>query len=188
MSGATVSSPVEEEYLWACTLTQAAKSYQWSPEDPSDLQGDEAADPSVKPGHRLLIKSAILMPGAKKDEVNIVRIESEGFGGQQVSVPMVAMRGGEDLQTYVDILVRHQATITLAQGSGPLHLFGSHCVDFYGYRDTGAGEDTEEEEEEEEAEEEAEVGKGDEAAKDGKKRKGSAEQASSQEKKAKAAL
>merc|ERR1719319_1660523 len=144
-----ISSPVEEEYLWACTLTQAAKSYQW-----------RAEDPSVKPGHRLLIKSAILMPGAKKDEVNIVRIESEGFGGQQVSVPMVAMRGGEDLQTYVDILVPHQATITLAQGSGPLHLFGSHCVVFYGYRDTGAGEDTEEEEEEEEADEEAEVGKG----------------------------
>ena len=28
---------------------------------------------------------------------------------------MVAMRGGAELQTYVDILVPHQATLTLAQ-------------------------------------------------------------------------
>ena len=57
-------------------------------------------------------------------------------------------------------------------------------MDFYGYRDTGAGEDTEEEGEEEEE------GKGDEAEEakgDGRKRGRSAEQAGSQEKKAKVA-
>ena len=33
---------------------------------------------------RLLIKSAILMPTAKKDEVNIVQIESEGYNKEKV--------------------------------------------------------------------------------------------------------
>ena len=33
---------------------------------------------------RLLIKSAILMPSAKKDDVNIVQIESEGYNKEKV--------------------------------------------------------------------------------------------------------
>merc|ERR1712034_88417 len=32
------------------------------------------------------------------------------------------------------------------QGEGPIYLVGSHCVDFYGYRDTGAGDDEDEDE------------------------------------------
>merc|ERR1711872_75890 len=55
-------------------------------------------------GHKLLIKSALLMPTAKKDEVNIVEIESEGYNKEKVKVPILAMKGGNDLQTYVDIL------------------------------------------------------------------------------------
>merc|ERR1712114_139107 len=56
------------------------------------------------------------------------------------------MRGGTDYQTYVDLLVPCPAKLTLLQGEGPIHLAGSHCVDFYGYRDTGAGDDDEEDE------------------------------------------
>ena len=33
---------------------------------------------------RLLIKTAILMPAAKKDDINIVQIESEGFNQEKV--------------------------------------------------------------------------------------------------------
>ena len=33
---------------------------------------------------RLLIKSAILLPTAKQDEVNIVQIESEGYNKEKV--------------------------------------------------------------------------------------------------------
>ena len=39
------------------------------------------------------------------------------------------------------------------QGEGPIHLVGSHCVDFYGYRDTGAGEETDDEGQDDEKEE-----------------------------------
>ena len=42
----------------------------------------------MKPGHRLLIKTAILMPSAKKDEVTVVEVESEGYNKKQVRVWM----------------------------------------------------------------------------------------------------
>ena len=184
MSGAGV----EEEYLWSCSLTAASKEYTWNPEDPADSKDDNEADPSVKPGHRLLIKTAILMPSAKKGEVTIVQIEAEGYNKEKVVVPMVAMRGGTDLQTYVDLLVPCQAKISILQGEGPIHLVGSHCVDFYGYRDTGAGEETDDEglESEKEVTE-----KGDDKAtpvkEDSKKRKASKDQNGSQEKVSKTA-
>jgi len=176
MAGVVSSSNVEEEYLWTCTLTGESKEFSWSPEDPSDTKEDDESDPSVKPGHRLLIKSAILMPSAKKDEVTIVQIEGEGYNKSKVTVPIVAMRGGVDHQTYVDLLVPCPAKLVLLQGEGPIHLVGSHCVDFYGYRDTGAGDDTQEDiEADDEAIDEKETadliadGKGDAKSSDEKK-------------------
>merc|ERR1711862_805374 len=126
--------------------------------------GDDEKDPSVKPGHRLLIKSAILMGSAKTDEVTIVQIESEGYNKQKVVVPFCAMKGGSDLQKYIDLLVPDKAKITLLQGEGPINLVGSHCVDFFGYRETEDDDD-----EDESAEEDVDKEKGDEAE-DGKKK------------------
>merc|ERR1711874_185514 len=59
---------------------------------------------------------------------------------------------------YVDLLVPKRATFKLIQGEGPISLVGSHCVDFYGYRDVGAGDD-EDDEEEEDAEKDGETKK-----------------------------
>merc|ERR1712215_342138 len=53
---------------------------------------------------------------------------------------------GKDYQTYVDLLIPCPAKLTLLQGEGPINLVGSHCVDFYGYRDLGSGDDDEEDE------------------------------------------
>merc|ERR1712243_53189 len=116
-------------------------------------------DPSVKPGHRLLIKQAILPPSAKKDEVTIIQLEGEGFNKTKIAVPICAMKGGRDYQQMVDLLVPGNAKLSLLQGGGPIHLVGSHCVDFYGYKDTGAGDDDDEEDENTEGEmkEEAEA-------------------------------
>merc|ERR1712192_204116 len=201
MAGIVGGNSVEEEYLWSCSLTAANKEFTWAPEDSSDTREDDENDPSVKPGHRLLIKSAILMPTAKKDEVTVVQIESEGYNKQKVVVPICAMRGGSDYQQYVDLLVPSQAKITLLQGEGPISLVGSHCVDFYGYRDIGAGDSEDEDEataDEEDAEMEAVAEKGDKQktpSKEGKKtpvkedsgskRKASAEAPKSAEKKKK---
>merc|ERR1712059_12381 len=82
----------------------------------------------------------------KKDEVTIVQIEGEGYNKSKVMVPICAMKGGKDTQQYVDLLVPCPAKLTLMQGEGPIYLVGSHCVDFYGYRDTGAGDDENEDE------------------------------------------
>merc|ERR1719376_1245243 len=75
------------------------------------------------------------MPQAKKDDINIVEIESEGYNQEKVKVPILAMRGGADLQTYVDILVPTNAKLTLIKGEGPVHLIGSHCIDFFASMD-----------------------------------------------------
>merc|ERR1712126_493768 len=106
----------------------------------------EDTDEEGKPTHKLLIKSALLMPTAKKDEVNIVEIESEGYNKEKVKVPILAMKGGNDLQTYVDLLVPNNAKLTLIKGEGPIHLIGSHCIDFF---DNMAGEADSEGEDEE---------------------------------------
>merc|ERR1712215_114260 len=89
-------------------------------------------------------KSAILMPSAKKDEVTVVQIESDGYNKQKVVVPICAMKGGQDLQKYIDLLVPCPATISLLHGEGPIHLIGSHCVDFDGYKDVDEEEDEDE--------------------------------------------
>merc|ERR1712000_166522 len=87
-----------------------------------------------------------ILPTPKKDEVTIVQIEGEGYNKSKVMVPICAMKGGKDTQQYVDLLVPCPAKLTLMQGEGPIYLVGSHCVDFYGYRDTGAGDDEDEDE------------------------------------------
>ena len=77
------------------------------PQDPESAKEGEDTDEEGKPTHkweiillvfphdhcifhtliqrcRLLIKSAILLPTAKQDEVNIVQIESEGYNKEKV--------------------------------------------------------------------------------------------------------
>jgi len=142
---------VEEEYLWSCSLDKDNKEFEWNPENPTEgpesNNDDEKED--LKPGHRLLIKTAILMPQSEKDVVNVVQIECEGYNNKKVIVPVVAMKGQVDLQRYVDLLVPCPAKIKLLSGEGPIHLSGSHCVDYYGYRgDHGEDEESEEEMEE----------------------------------------
>merc|ERR1712227_458408 len=106
---------------------------------------EEKEGPKVKPGHRLLIKTAILMPTAKKDEVTVVQIESEGYNKQTVTVPICAMKGGVDLQKYVDLLVPGPAKMKIIHGEGPINLIGSHCVDYYGFKEDEDSDDDEEE-------------------------------------------
>merc|ERR1712025_1150667 len=58
---------------------------------------------------------------------------------------MGAMKGGADLQKYIDVLLPSPpATLKIVRGEGPIHLVGSHCVDYYGFKDE---DDTEDEEE-----------------------------------------
>merc|ERR1712080_283694 len=60
-----------------------------------------------------------------------------------------------DYQKYVDLLVPSPAKIKLISGNGPVHLTGSHCVDFYGY----GGQEERDEESEEDVEMEGDGGK-----------------------------
>merc|ERR1712098_597951 len=156
MAAILAGNNVEQEYLWSCSLTGSNKEFKWAPEEPAEKESSDDNLP-IKASHRLLIKSAILMPTAKKDEVTVVQIESEGYKQEKLTVPICVMKGGQDLQTYVDLLVPCPAKISLLQGEGPIHLIGSHCVDYDGYKevDDDGGDDDEATEDEEAAEMEA---------------------------------
>merc|ERR1712137_488729 len=147
---------IEEEYYWSTTLDKDNKEYTWAvQEDGNDDSEDEESDPPCKPNHRLLIKNALLDPEATKDEVTVLEIETKGYKEQKVIAPFLAMKGGAELQRYVDLLLPDSAKIRIKRGNGPVTLVGSHCVDFYDYRNMGyAGEDDDDDEESEEDEDE----------------------------------
>merc|ERR1712034_34147 len=69
-----------------------------------------------------------------------------GYNKQKVIVPICAMKGGAELQKYVDILVPSAAKLKIIHGEGPINLVGSHCVDYYGFKDEGDEESDDEEE------------------------------------------
>ena len=188
MAAILAGNNVEQEYLWSCTLSGSSKEFMWSPEEPVEKDSSEDNLP-IKANHRLLIKNAILMPTAKKDEVTVVQIESEGYKQEKLTVPICAMKGGKDFQNYVDLLVPCPAKISLLQGEGPIYLIGSHCVDYDGYKEVDDEDDDEATEDEEAAESEAmkesEESKGT-PSKEGSgstKRKASGDQPKSDEKK-----
>merc|ERR1712000_777250 len=80
-----------------------------------------------------------------------VQVESEGYNKAKVTVPICAMQGGTDLQKYLDLLIpAPPATLKIINGEGPIHLIGSHCVDYYGFKDDDETEDEDEEDAEEE--------------------------------------
>merc|ERR1711925_55657 len=82
-----------------------------------------------------------------------VQVESEGYNETKVVVPICVMKGGLELQRYLDILVPSPpATLKIVHGEGPIHLVGSHCVDYYGFKDDDT-EDEDEADEDMEAEE-----------------------------------
>ena len=74
----------EEEYLWSYKFSAASKEYSWCPQHPAGQDDEDAADPSVKPGHRPLLKSMVLMPSAKADEESVVQVESEVYNNCKV--------------------------------------------------------------------------------------------------------
>lgn len=133
--------------MWSVTLDGTNKEFSWKPTDPADEDTEDEEDPSCKPNHRLLIKTAILHPDAAKDEVTMLQIETKGYKEEKVNAPFLAMKSGVNLQQYVDLLIPDLATIKMINGSGPITLLGSHCVDFYDYRNYGADETLDDEEE-----------------------------------------
>ena len=75
----------EEEYLWSCKFSRgASKEYSWCPEDPAGQDDEDAADPSIKTGNRLLLKSVVLMHSAKAGKESVVQVKSEGYNNCKV--------------------------------------------------------------------------------------------------------
>ena len=79
----------------------------WEPKEPEDFAGD------VKPGHRLLIKTAILMPSAKKDEVTVVEVESEGYNKKQVRARVYVVLKVPSREIFLSLKKYHVGCIDL---------------------------------------------------------------------------
>ena len=73
-------------FLWSCTLTGSNKEYSWDPSSLEPAAKEKTEGRKLKPSHQLLIKTAVLMPSAKKDEVTVVQIESKGYNKQAVNI------------------------------------------------------------------------------------------------------
>ena len=56
------------------------------------------------------------------------------------------MKGGSDLQRYVDLLVpgAGPTKIRITRGEGPIDLVGSHCVEYFGFKEDEDSDDDEE--------------------------------------------
>ena len=75
---AILADNAEEEHLWAISLSSTNKEFIWDPKEP------EGAGNGTSANHRLLIKTAILMPEAQNGEVTIVEVETKGFNKAKV--------------------------------------------------------------------------------------------------------
>ena len=53
------------------------------------------------------------------------------------------MKGGVDLQKYVDLLVPGPSKMKIIHGEGPIHLIGSHCVDYMGLQEEESEDEVE---------------------------------------------
>ena len=119
-----------KDFLWSCSLSAKKKTYTWDPE--------LHYRPGWTMSHYLLIKSAIMKPGVKEGEVNIVQVEVEGYNKikRKVVTPLVAMKAGTDYQTRINIPFspnhgeHKKVKLKLIQGQGPISLNGTHTVDF----------------------------------------------------------
>ena len=73
-----------QEYLWACSLTGSNKEFTWDPANMEPKTEEEKEGPKMKTSHVLQIKTAMLMTTAKKGEITLVELETEGYNKQPV--------------------------------------------------------------------------------------------------------
>ncbi|XP_040565808.1 nucleoplasmin-like protein ANO39 isoform X2 [Lepeophtheirus salmonis] len=146
----------QEEFVWSATLDKKNPEHNWSPPD-SD---SEDIDDSII--HKLRIKNAFLSSKAKKeDEFNTIELETTGYKEEEIKCPLVMMKSSSTSQCTVDLSFNRSVKFTLTEGNGPIHLVGSHILEFGNGKeepeDEGAGVEGGSEgeaEEEEEADEE----------------------------------
>ena len=154
----------DQDYVWS-TVLESKKPYEWNPEN-------FPKEEDTTPQHKLVMKYAILSPTASAGETVAIELETKGFGGSTVKTLVAVLVAGTVHQTALNISLRDEPVkLSLAKGSGPVHLVGIHQVTFPDAGDSSdhaddssdseessdEDDDAEEEEEEEEAKPEVET-------------------------------
>ncbi|XP_019762248.1 nucleoplasmin-like protein isoform X1 [Dendroctonus ponderosae] len=112
-----------DEYFFALTLKGKNTNEVWDPE----AKGAGAED--YQGGHKLIIKQALLGPGATEGEVNVIQVEAMTWK-DSVKIPIATLKaGGANNQVLLDLSFPDPpVTFTLIQGSGPVHIVGHHLI------------------------------------------------------------
>ncbi|CAH4037010.1 nucleoplasmin-like protein isoform X2 [Pieris rapae] len=109
---------MSDEYFYGVTLSSSHQSETWDPEAKADYPRS----------NKLLIRTALLGPDAKPDELNVVQVETMCLQ-DSIKIPVAILKVGETRQARLDIeFPDAPVTFTLTQGSGPVHLIGQHLL------------------------------------------------------------
>ncbi|CAK1541149.1 unnamed protein product [Leptosia nina] len=109
---------MSDEYFYGVTLSSSHQSETWDPE----------AKAEYPRSNKLLIRTALLGPDAKPDELNVIQVETMCLQ-DTIKIPVAILKVGETRQARLDIeFPDAPVTFTLTQGSGPVHLIGQHLL------------------------------------------------------------
>ncbi|XP_038219454.1 nucleoplasmin-like protein isoform X2 [Colias croceus] len=109
---------MSDEYFYGVTLSSSHQSETWDPEAKAEYPRN----------NKLLIRTALLGPDAKPDELNVVQVETMCLQ-DAIKIPVAILKVGETRQARLDIeFPDAPVTFTLTQGSGPVHLIGQHLL------------------------------------------------------------
>lgn len=104
----------------ALTLEGAKASQVWDPEA-------KGAD-EYQGGHKLIIKQALLGPGATEGETNVVQVDAMTWK-ESIKIPVAVLKSGSSNQVLLDLSFPDPpVTFSLIQGTGPVHIIGHHLI------------------------------------------------------------
>ncbi|XP_018026038.1 nucleoplasmin-like protein ANO39 isoform X2 [Hyalella azteca] len=144
-----MTTSAEKSYFWAITLDADHKEQKW------DGLTTENTDDMIMVNHTLAVRQAVVGPGCKEDEVQVVEMEATGYGNKKIKVPVFASKGVTTVPTEL-LLTDQVVTFRLTHGSGPVYISGTHATESSVHPDDDEDEDGMMEPEEDDIEEEEE--------------------------------
>ncbi|KAF2367098.1 Nucleoplasmin core domain [Trinorchestia longiramus] len=139
----------EKSYFWAITLDADHKEYKW------DGLSTENTDDMIIVNHTLAVRQAVVGPGCKEGELQVVEMEAVGYNNKKMKAPVFASLGVCTVPTEL-LLTDQVVTFRLTHGSGPVYISGTHATENTVHPDDEDEEDGLLEPEEDDIEEEEE--------------------------------
>lgn len=102
-------------------MTKAGASVKWSPTE-------DTSQPYVN-SNKLIIRQILLGHEAKKNEYNVVEVETLTQSGESIKIPIAVLKVGETRIVVPDLeFPDDPVTFKLIEGSGPVYIHGQHLI------------------------------------------------------------